>query len=107
MDYEEYTLEITNNTKNTILLSKIDDARDNIILTDNRGMEYKVDENSINEVKLKVLKGQTKKLKIIFDKECNTDTKGEQIEFLNIIMDYNLYQEEGQYKKYKQLNVLL
>ena len=89
IDYEIYTIKITNNTENEILIANQNDVN-NINLTDENDVKYS---SYIDELATEILVVQqngTKTINIKFNKTFNTDRKIKYMNF-NVIMDYNAY----------------
>lgn len=89
IDYEIYTIKITNNTENEILIANQNDIN-NINLTDENDVKYS---SYIDELATEILVVQqngTKTINIKFNKTFNTDRKIKYMNF-NVIMDYNAY----------------
>lgn len=89
IDYEIYTIKITNNTENEILIANQNDVN-NINLTDENDVKYS---SYIDELATEILVVQqngTKTINIKFNKTFNTDRIINYMNF-NVIMDYNAY----------------
>lgn len=65
MNYEEYTIKVTNNTENTILLDSRVDAK-SLYLQDSNEVQYSSYSHELTEPMLKVSSGHTKELTIKF-----------------------------------------
>lgn len=108
MDYEKYFLEITNNTNNTLLLNDMQNVRHNLTLNTSEDDSYPVNINSINEIKLMVLSGQTKQIKINFTKKYTLNKDSKYIKFSNVILNYDEFiTDKVQYNNFTEIKVQL
>lgn len=99
IDYEIYTIKITNNTENEILIANQNDIN-NINLTDENDVKYS---SYIDELATEILVVQqngTKTINIKFNKTFNTDRKIKYMNF-NVIMDYNAYKKGQDFETLK------
>lgn len=99
IDYEIYTIKITNNTENEILIANQNDVN-NINLTDENDVKYS---SYIDELATEILVVQqngTKTINIKFNKTFNTDRKIKYMNF-NVIMDYNAYKKGQDFETLK------
>lgn len=88
IDYETYTLNITNSTDNTILINDKQN-KNSVYVQDGSKHSYEgfLNENALEE--LIIEPGVTKTVKIRFNKVYNTKHKTKKIVFNNVILDYN------------------
>ena len=99
IDYEIYTIKITNNTENEILIANQNDIN-NINLTDENDVKYS---SYIDELATEILVVQQngkKTINIKFNKTFNTDRKIKYMNF-NVIMDYNAYKKGQDFETLK------
>lgn len=89
IDYEIYTIKITNNTENEILIANQNDVN-NINLTDENDVKYSSYIDELATETLVVQQNGTKTINIKFNKTFNTDRIINYMNF-NVIMDYNAY----------------
>ena len=94
MDYEKYTLVVTNKTEEDILLDSLKNMSETLVLESgfNR-VEYKVYANEINRMKLTIEDRETKEISIKFTKTYNLREENQYINFKNIITNINEYKE--------------
>lgn len=90
MDFEAYAFEITNKTKNTILLNDIN-SLDTLYLEDKNGIKYDAYMHELSTADLKVLVGETKKITIKYYNKYSSSKKIENITFSKIILNYDSY----------------
>ena len=118
MDYEEYVIEVTNNTDKVIALDSLENAKSTYLIreSDNKFSSYSgemnntynknnndEDEDSINYNQLKqnnsitnniiVPANTIKKISIKFNKMYNPERKIAKMEFSDVIEDYDYYLE--------------
>lgn len=91
MDYVIYTVTVTNNNSNTILLSDNSDNKQ-ICLVDNNDSEYISYLNEIPQFNLILNPGEQKQFTIKFGKVYSSNNISRIIRFKNIYLDYNAYQ---------------
>ena len=89
-DYENYTIEVTNNTKNTIYL---DDGEDTstIYIEDSNGVKHEAASSEIIYSTLTLMSGQTKRYTIKFTNTYITNREITSITFDKVILNYNEY----------------
>lgn len=90
MDYEEYTLNIHNNGKNTILLDSKQNTK-SIYLSDDNGMKYYAYNHEILDSLIKIKSGTSKQIKIKFSKAYNSRREMESLIFSDVILNYEEY----------------
>ena len=88
MDYEIYEIEVTNNTKNTILLNSKYDEK-GMYIKDNNDNRHYAYSNEVVEDNMKILSKYTKKIKIKFDNPYIVGRKINNICFPKIILNYS------------------
>ena len=88
MDYEEYELEITNTTENTILLDQLTET-DNIYLTDTNDIRHTSYSNEIVKNDLLIYSKYTKNIKIKFDNPYIKGRKIKNLCFSKVEKNYN------------------
>lgn len=93
-DYEEYTIKVTNNTGNTILLDKRFDSK-TLAIQDKKEVRYSSYSHELTEPMLIVPEGQTKEITIKFYSAYISTKKIEYIVF----SDLTIYGNEGQINK--------
>lgn len=91
MDYEEYKIEVTNNTTNTILLDNLESSK-TIYIKDKNSVEYYAIINEIIKSKLEIKSGFSSEINIKFYKKYNPNRKTEQLVFSNVLLDFNTEQ---------------
>lgn len=91
MDYEEYTVKVTNNTENTILLDSGFNPK-TLYLQDSKEVKYSAYSHELTEPTLTILSEQTKEVIIKFYSSYVSNKK---IEFI-IFSDVSLQDDQGQ-----------
>ena len=94
MEYEEYTIKVTNRTENTILLDRRLDAK-TLALQDSKGVSYSSYSHELTEPMLTVLAGQTKEITIKF---YSTYVSTKDIKYM-VFSDVSLQNEQGKIDK--------
>lgn len=94
MEHEEYTIKVTNETENTILLDRRLDAK-TLALQDSKGVLYSFYSHELTEPMLTVLAGQTKEITIKF---YSTYVSTKDIKYI-VFSDVSLYNEQGRIDK--------
>lgn len=94
MEYEEYTIKVTNQTENAILLDRRLDAK-TLALQDSKGVLYSSYSHELTEPMLTVLTGQTKEITIKF---YSTYVSTKDIKYI-VFSDVSLYNEQGRIDK--------
>ncbi len=87
MDYEIYTIEITNNTNGEILLDSLKNT-DTIYLKDNNNVKHVAYSNEIIKENLRVYKNETKVIEIKFDNPYILERKIEELCFSRVFLDF-------------------
>lgn len=100
IDYEIYTIKITNNTENDILIADKNDVN-NINLTDINDVKYSSYIDELASEMLVLQKNGTKTINIKFNKAFSINRKLNYMNF-NIIMDYKAYMNGRDFKTLKQ-----
>ncbi len=100
MEHEEYTIKVTNETENTILLDRRLDAK-TLALQDSKGVSYSSFSHELTEPMLTVLAGQTKEITIKF---YSTYVSTKDIKYI-VFSDVSLYDEQGRIDKRIELKV--
>ena len=85
MDYEQYTIRVTNNTEGTILLDSRTNAK-TLYLQDSKEVQYSSYSHELTEPMLTVSSGQTKEVTIKFYSSYVSTKKIEYIVFSNLIL---------------------
>ncbi len=85
MDYEEYTIKVTNLSKKEILLDQRVDAK-SLYLEDTNGTKHSSYAHELTEAKLTIPAGQTKKIKIKFYNQFVSTKKIKYIVFSDIVV---------------------
>lgn len=88
MDFTTYTFEVTNSSKNTILLNDIENT-DTIYLEDKNNMKYYAYMNELSEADMRVFPGETKKIKIKYYSKYSSTKKIANIIFSEIVLGGN------------------
>ena len=83
-DYEEYTIKVINNTKNSIRLDNINSAK-TLYLEDSKGNKYSYYNHELTEPTLTVIAGQTKEVTIKFYSSYVSTKEIKYMVFSNII----------------------
>ena len=108
LEYEIYTLEVTNKTENEILLDSLEDSSNNIKLISNKNIEYKVNESKLDSIKLTIQGNKTKKIQLEFIKFYDLNTKNDKIELGDIILDVKEYRkQEDDYQNRGKITISL
>ena len=89
MDYEEYTLEVTNNTENIIMLDSMRSPASTLGLELEDGNIRSVNTNSISFIELMLNPGETRSITIQFVKKYTTSVNSMDIVFSNVVKNYN------------------
>lgn len=89
MDYEVYTMQVTNNTGNTILLDQLTET-DNIYLKDNNDTKHIAYSNEIVKDDLQIYNGHTNTIKIKFDNPYIVGRKIKSLCFSKIVLNYDV-----------------
>jgi len=90
MDYEIYTIQLTNNSDKTILLDSQESFRNAYVLGENN-TQYSSYIDEVLKQDLIVDSNETKKIEIKFNKMYNPSISITSIVFSDIIQDYDLY----------------
>lgn len=90
LDYEEYIIQVKNNSENTILLDDLN-TNNNIKLISGTGINYKANINKIFKSDLLIETQKSNIIKLTFKKEFSSGNKSEYIQFSNAIRNYNEY----------------
>lgn len=105
-DFEEYTIELTNNTDNTIMLDSMQSPAYTLRLSSDDGKTYAVRINSINYSKLLVNPGETRKIKIEFSKKYGNSSASQQIMFSKVVKNYNEFiNNKTEYNDFMEIKV--
>lgn len=88
MEYEEYELEVTNNTNGTILLDQLTTS-EGIYLKDSKENRHYAYANELTKDEMKVFSKYTKKIKIKFDNPYITGRRINNLCFSMIVLDYS------------------
>ena len=89
MDYEEYSLDLTNNTQNAIMLDSMVNPRYTLKIVSSDNNTFPVMLNSISYIKLIVNPEENKQIKIQFSKKYTNSSNLKYIEFSKIVKNYN------------------
>ena len=102
MDYQEYTYEIKNNSKNTILL---DNRRyiDSMCLEDENNISYSAITNELSEDELKILPNETKTVKIKYYSKFSSSKNIKYVVFSRVILNYTI----GENNNYESIKIQL
>lgn len=107
MDYSIYHLKVKNNTDKNILLNPID-SEDTINVKDNEQIEFDAVLMEQLEEDFLVERNTTKEIDVKFLRAYSTQTEARMLNFLNIIKDYDLYnQNRGNYTDIVKITVNL
>lgn len=93
--YEEYDLNITNNTYNTILLNNLENT-ESIKLISSAGVRYSAYTSKLFLKDLILNTNETQKITIRFKKQFSSENKSSKIMINGIIKDYDAYMENEQ-----------
>ena len=98
LDYEIYQIQITNQTEHTILVSAREQG-DSVSLIDENGVEYpsSIDERAMES--LVINPQNTTILNIKFNKVYNAERKIQNIQFSDMILDYEKYEQGEEVEK--------
>ena len=88
MTYEEYTIEVTNNNNQSILLDSMQNMQ-SLYLEDNNNMTYSSYNHEFTEPSLTVQAGETKEITIKFYNNYTSGRKIKYIVFSDLIMNYD------------------
>ena len=89
VDFEEYTLEVTNNTEKVIILDNMQNSMNSLRLVVNNNNSYPVILNSISYTELIVNPEENRQMKIQFDKKYSSEMEANSIVFSKVAKDYN------------------
>ena len=108
MDYEEYTLQVTNNTENAIMLDNMIYSRDNLRIVFADENTATVVPNSISFNKLTLNSDRSKEIKIQFYKEYTNNSESKYMVFSKVVKNYYEYiQNMENYDDYAVITVNL
>lgn len=93
MDYEEYTLEVTNYTENTIMMDSMERPAYSLVLVNTNNYDPVIT-NSISYIELMVDPQEKREMKIQFSKRYTSNVKVDYILFSNIVMDYSEFSKD-------------
>lgn len=88
MDFTTYTFEVTNGSKNTILLNDIENT-DSMYLEDKKDIKYYAYMNELSEADMRVFPGETKKVKIKYYSKYSSTKEITNIIFSEIALGGN------------------
>lgn len=109
VDYEIYNIQISNNTNKQILLDSKQNT-DTVYLTSVRGGTFRASIYEMSEASLTIGERQTKTINIKFNKIYNPTLKMAKMNFNNIIIDYEDYnnsQDKANYKNISSIQIEL
>ncbi len=101
MEYEEYQINVRNETGKTILLDSMETSS-GIYLLGSTGAQYSVYTSELEETKLRVQNNDSNILSLKFSKEYNTNRAVESINFTDIILDAESYQQTTNPSTYEE-----
>lgn len=93
-DYDQYTIKVTNNTDNTILLDKRFDPK-TLAIEDSKGVQYSSYSHELTEPMMTIPSGQTKEVTIKF---YSSYVSTKEIECI-VFSDLTIYSDEGKINK--------
>lgn len=99
MDYEMYTIEVKNNSKNTILLDSKERAN-TMYLEDENENKYTAYNNEIALNRITIPANGTIKIKIKYSKTYTSTLSSKKLFFSDIILNYDEYKELDNKKEY-------
>ncbi|MBR3254874.1 MAG: hypothetical protein IKF97_01400 [Clostridia bacterium] len=88
MKYDEYTIKVTNNSREDIILDNLENV-ESIYIEDSNGTKYPSISNELSKDILTISKGHTKELKIKFYSSYVSEKTIKKIVFSNLIKDNN------------------
>lgn len=97
MDYLVFVINVKNNSSKTIKLDAYE-RLDGIKLKMNNGSNYPIDWNGFIMDNLIIKPGNNQKLQIRFNVPYGLNSIPKKIEFTNIVLDYNVYNELEEYQ---------
>ena len=100
MDNEQYTIKVTNNSKNDISLDGLSNVK-SLYLQDSKGSKYSAYTHELTEPTLKVQAGQTKEITIKF---YNNYSSNKNINYM-VFSDVIIYSGQGSEKMELKINV--
>ena len=100
MDYEVYTIEVQNNSQETIVLDSKETLRNTYLIGENE-VKYSSYIDEVLDEDLRINAGQTKKIEIKFNKMYNPSIKIKQVVFTDIIENYEEYLNSSDKNKYE------
>lgn len=101
MEYEEYQINVRNETGKTIFLDSMETSS-GIYLLGSTGAQYSVYTSELEETKLRVQNNDSNILSLKFGKEYNTNRAVESIHFTDIILDAESYQQTTNPSTYEE-----
>ena len=96
MDYTTYTFEITNNSKNTVLLDTLKNI-DSMYIEDNNGVKYSAYTHEISEGQLLIYEGSKVKIKLKYYSKFSSNKKIKKIVFSNMVLNYDNFSNNNCY----------
>lgn len=101
MDYEEYTLKVTNNTQNVVMLDSMKNPTYTLRLVAS-GNSYPVRIKSISYTELIVNPDEEREMKIQFNKGYSSESNANSIMFSQIVRNYNDFMNnQAEYNDFK------
>lgn len=108
MDYEEYSLDITNHTKEVIMLDSMQQPKYTLRVITGDGNTHSVIPNSIRYIKLIANPGENRQIKIQFSKKYTSSSDSKYIEFSKIVKNYNEFiKNQTEYNNFTSMKVEL
>lgn len=105
-EYEEYTIEVTNNTNNIIMLDSMQNPAYTLRILSDGDKNYAVRLNSINYSKFLVNPGETKKIRMEFSKKYGNSSASKQIVFSKVVKNYNEFiNNKSEYNDFMEIKV--
>ncbi len=108
MNFEEYTIEVTNNTENVIILDSMKNPTSTLVLVSNNNSGYSVILNSISYIELIVNPKENRQMKIQFNKKYSSETDVNKIIFSEVAKNYNEFiKDKTNYNDFTTIEVNL
>lgn len=114
IDYDTYVFEITNNSKQTILLNDIRSEdinnQNTMYLEDKNGIKYTAYLHELSYAEMKILPGERRNISIKYYNKYSSSKEITSVVFLRIVLNYDNYTNDksiNQYNNYGKIQINL